>query len=388
MRMNRTLSLTLGAMLLACMLPMGLIAEDAAPAPDPFAGLTAVLGGANLTAQADIYYGYNANNPASGTTAVQPFESHTNSFGLNLIEFQLDKPVSASSRLGYRASVGFGDAMTVVQNVDGIISSTQYLKEGYLSYLAPIGSGLQIDVGKWVTPAGFEVIETSSNWLYSRGIVFYNAIPFDHFGARASYTVNDKLSLNGYIANGWNNVESNFGGPFGGVSGSGKTGGFSVHYTPVKKVGLNLTYLTGPQPFGSVTPSSDWNNLVDLVVTVNPTSKLSIAGEYDFDNYRFSGSNDANYTAVAGFAKYQFCPAWALAGRYEYINNHGGPLSLPAHYQTFTGSLERKLAGHLITRLEYRHDIASSPFFEDHSAGFTATDEDTVKLGAVLVLGN
>jgi len=385
MRMKRTLSMTLGLILLACTLPVGLAAETAETpaAPGPFDGLTAVLGGANLTAQADIYYGYNANNPASGDTFVQPFESHTNSFGLNLIEFQLDKSVSKESPLGYRASLGFGDAMTVVQNVDGLVSSTQYLKEGYLSYMAPIGSGLQFDVGKWVTPAGFEVIETSGNWLYSRGVVFYNAIPFYHFGVRASYTLNDKWSFNGYATNGWNNVESNFGGPlFAGPNLSGKTGGFSVHYTPVKQVALHLNYLTGPMTPGN----TDWNNLVDLVVTINPTEKLSIAGEYDFDNHRFSGSPDVNYTAAAAFAKYQIDPKWSFAGRYEYINNHGGALSLTPHYQTFTGSLERILAGHLISRLEYRHDIASQAFFEKGTGGL-ASQEDTVKLGMVLVLG-
>lgn len=389
MRMKRTLSLTLGIIFLACTLPAGLSAQTAETAPDPLAGLNAVLGGASLNFQTDVYYGYNANNPASGNTFVQPFESHTNSFGLNLVQLQLDKPVSLESPLGYRATLAFGDAMTVVQNtavLDGLISSTQYLKEGYLSYMAPIGNGLQFDVGKWVTPAGFEVIETSGNWNYSRGAVFYNAIPFYHFGVRTSYTVNDKWSFNGYVSNGWNNVESNFGGPLiGGTNRSGKTGGFSVHYTPVKQVGVNLTYLAGPQAFNAT--KSDWNNLVDLVVTIDPTEKLSLAAEYDFNNYRLSGSPDVNYTATAAFAKYQFNPKWAVAGRYEYINNHGGALALSPHYQTFTGSVERKLAGHLLTRLEYRHDIASAPFFEDHSNGFTATDEDTVKLGMVLVMG-
>jgi len=391
MRMKRTLSLTLGLILLAFTLPAGLAAETAetAPAPGPFDGLTAVLGGATLNAQADVYWGYNANNPASGVTAVQPFESHTNSFGLNLVQFQLDKPVSLESPLGFRSTLAFGDAMTVVQNtavLDGLISSTQYLKEGYFSYMAPIGSGLQFDVGKWVTPAGFEVIETSGNWLYSRGVVFYNAIPFYHFGVRASYTLNDKWSFNGYASNGWNNVESNFGGPLiGGTERSGKTGGFSVHYTPTQQIGLHLNYLTGPQAFDA--SMNDWMNLVDLVVTIDPTSKLSIAGEYDFGNYRLQGSPDTNYTAAAAFAKYQIDPKWAFAGRYEYINNHGGFLLLTPHYQTFTGSLERKLAGHLITRLEYRHDIASEAFFEKGSGGLVS-QEDTVKLGAVLVLGD
>ena len=57
----------------------------------------------------------------------------------------------------------------------------------------PLGKGLQINVGKFVTPAGAEVIETKDNWNYSRGLLFALAIPYFHFGTSAKYAFNRNL---------------------------------------------------------------------------------------------------------------------------------------------------------------------------------------------------
>ena len=144
---------------------------------------------------------------------------------------------------------------------------SQYLKEGYLSYLAPAGKGLQIDVGKFVTNAGAEVIETKDNWNYSRGLLFSWAIPYFHFGVRAKYTFNSKASLTGFLLNGWNNsVDNN----------SGKTTGFTLALNPTKKLGLIENYYVGPE---QANDNSDFRHLTDTVVTYNPTAKLSLMAQ-------------------------------------------------------------------------------------------------------------
>ncbi len=62
---------------------------------------------------------------------------------------------------------------------------------------------LTLDFGKFYTTAGAEVIPTNKNWLYSRSILF-NIIPLLHTGARANFKVNDMLSLQASVLNGWN----------------------------------------------------------------------------------------------------------------------------------------------------------------------------------------
>ena len=108
-------------------------------------------------------------------TATEPFHLTNSQFSLNLIELQLDKPVDKTSPLGFRVAFGFGQAINAVNNatIPVALRSAQYLKEGYMSYMAPVGKGLQIDAGKFVTPAGAEVIETNQNWNYSRSLLFY-----------------------------------------------------------------------------------------------------------------------------------------------------------------------------------------------------------------------
>ena len=127
--------------------------------------------------------------------------------------------------------------------------SNFFLKEAYLDYLFPLGKGLTITVGKFVTPMGAEVIESNANWNYSRGLLFDYAIPFLHFGANAKYTFNPKWALTGYLVNGWNNTvidhdvrppDRNLG------HAPNLTYGVSVAYTPNAKWSVTENYFAGP----------------------------------------------------------------------------------------------------------------------------------------------
>ena len=62
---------------------------------------------------------------------------------------------------------------------------------------------LTLDFGKFYTTAGAEVIHANKNWLYSRSLLFNN-IPLLHTGARANLKVNDMMSLQASVVNGWN----------------------------------------------------------------------------------------------------------------------------------------------------------------------------------------
>ena len=182
-------------------------APAAAPAPTGLAGL---LGPTTLSGFVDVYYGYNSNQPANRTTALRNFDINSSQFALNMLELVADKaPDATASRVGYHIALGFGQAMNLVNagefaspNLPGtpvglppstITNFDQYLKEGYLEYLAPAGKGLQINVGKFVTPAGAEVIETKDNWNYSRSLLFSWAIPYFHFGVSGEVRIQQQV---------------------------------------------------------------------------------------------------------------------------------------------------------------------------------------------------
>jgi lipoprotein-anchoring transpeptidase ErfK/SrfK len=328
-----------------------------AAGPPPASGpLEQFFASTDISASVDAYYGYNFNQPADRTTPFRAFAGPNNQFGLNMVELTLSKPPEANnSRLGYDLSFGFGNAIDAMNSAEpGGLGFAQYLKEAYFSYLAPVGKGLQVDVGKFVTPAGAEVIETQGNWNYSRGILFTYAIPFYHFGLRARYAFNDKYSVTGYLVNGWNDVVDN---------NTGKTYGVSFGWNPTKKLSVTQNYLAGPEMADT---NRHWRQLSDTVVTYQATDKLSLMANYDYGrgDHVPDLAHPVYWTGAAGYVRYAFSDRYALATRYEYYNDHDGfTTGLPQHVSEFTGTFERRVAQHLITRLEFRRDFSNQPAF-------------------------
>jgi len=348
-------------------------APAASPAPTGLAGL---LGPTTLSGFVDVYYGYNSNQPIGRTTAFRNFDINSGQFGLNMIELVADKaPDATASRLGYHVALGFGQAMNIVNSTEPGQFPTesnfdQYLKEGYLEYLAPIGKGLQINVGKFVTPAGAEVIETKDNWNYSRGLLFALAIPYFHFGTSAKYAFNSKFALTGYLVNGWNNsIDNN----------SGKTTGFSAAWTPNSKFSLIQNYLVGPEQFND---NSNFRHLSDTVVSFSPNSKLSFLANYDYGHDHLTGAPfSVHWSGIAGYIKYAPNDKWAFAGRGEYFSDNGGTQTgTPQKLSEFTLTLQRMLASKLMTRLEFRRDMSDQNVFPDHASGLKDA-QNTVTLG-------
>ena len=358
-------------------------APAAAPAPTGLAGL---LGPTTLSGFVDVYYGYNSNQPASHTTALRNFDINSGQFGLNMIELVADKPVSTDTgRLGYHVALGFGQAMNLVNATEpsapltpgtpplAITTETnfdQYLKEGYLEYLAPIGKGLQINVGKFVTPAGAEVIESKDNWNYSRGLLFSWAIPYFHFGMSGKYTFNSKFALTGYLVNGWNNsVDNN----------TGKTTGFTAAWTPSSKFSFIQNYLVGPEGASN----GNFRHLSDTIVTYTPTSKLSLLANYDYGHDNLGGGTKVWWTGIAGYIKYAPNDKWAFATRGEWFKDHDGfSTGTAQNLGEITLTLQRLLANKIISRLEYRYDTSDQNVFPYRTGDFRGS-QNTVTLGLI-----
>jgi hypothetical protein len=375
----------------AAPVPAAAAVPAAAPAPTGLAGL---LGPTTLSGFVDVYYGYNSNQPANRTTALRNFDINSSQFALNMLELVADKaPDATASRVGYHIALGFGQAMNLVNagefaspNLPGtpvggppstITNFDQYLKEGYLEYLAPVGKGLQINVGKFVTPAGAEVIETKDNWNYSRGLLFSWAIPYFHFGVSGKYAFNSKFALTGYLMNGWNNsVDNN----------SGKTTGFTAAWTPNPKFSLIENYLVGPE---QADDNSDFRHLTDTVVTYSPNAKLSLMANYDYGHDRTPllgpglPTSAVWWTGLAGYIKYAPNATWAIATRGEWFKDHNGfSTGTAQNVGEFTITLQRMLASKIISRLEFRRDMSDQDVFP-YRTGLFKDAQNTVTLGMV-----
>jgi hypothetical protein len=319
----------------------------------------------------DTYYLYNFNktNPA-----LRNFDITNNSFSLNLAEIALEKKPTSDSRGGFRIDLDYGPTATLVHSFEptGAATSRTFdnIEQAYVSYLAPAGSGLQFDAGLFVTPFGQEVIESKDNWNYSRSLLFTLAIPYYHMGVRTTYSPNDKVTLTGFVVNGWNNAVDN---------NTGKTLIGQIMVKPTDKLMLMETFGSGPEQNNT---NTGFRNLSDSIITYNPTKMVSLAanGDYGKDN-----ATSQTWWGVAGYLRYQANDWFALTPRFEYLDDKNGFMTgVVQKPKEGTVTFEFKDKGGVIMRAEYRHDFSDVPFYVK-STGAVSKSQDTVSVGVIYV---
>src|SRR5262249_46734740 len=106
--------------------------------------------------------------------------------------------------------------------------------------LQQCGSGLRIDVGKFVTHHGYEVIEGYDGWNdnATHSFLFGFAIPFTHTGARATYGFSKRLTGMLMVVNGWDVAEDN---------NRSKSLGGQLSLIPVGPLTITLNGMIGPE---------------------------------------------------------------------------------------------------------------------------------------------
>jgi hypothetical protein len=324
-----------------------------------------------LAGTADMYFHYNFNKPATGSlTPLRNFDFEHNQFSLALVEVALIKPASADDRVGFRFDLDYGPTTDWVHSAEpGGLETFRNIQQGYISYLAPVGSGLTFDVGKFVTQHGAEVIEAKDNWNYSRSLLFSWAIPYYHMGVRVGYSVNDKLSLGATVNNGWNDVTDN---------NSQKTYGVQATIKPTASVSIVQNYMGGPEQTDN---ADDWRHLSDTTVTYTATPKLSLMGNYDYGRDTVAGRS-VTWQGVGLYAKAQANQYFAVIPRFEYYDDEDGfTTGTEQKVKEFTLTAEVKHSQGLIMRLEYRRDWSDVNFFTKD--GRPSDNQNTFSVGFI-----
>ena len=327
-------------------------APAAAPAAPSWKDLITVEG------LADSYYQYNfTGGPGSlvPPTGQRNFDLNSNTFTLNYAKVAIG--INADP-VGLRLDLGYGATGTIINAANPAdASSNPFLVQQAYATFAPV-KGLTIDFGKFVTTAGAEVIEANKNWLYSRSIAFFN-IPLLHNGLRVNYKVNDMLSLQGSVVNGWNGV-----GIAPDITGD-KTYGVSANVnlpTGTNIVGTGY-FGKGEAVFDATTmtavASPDTRILVDLVVA-QTVGALGLNLNFDYIKDAFAGYNDTIALSLMG--RYGVNEHFALAARGEYWSN-AVPGSDRVSQEEVTVGAAFPMGGRLELRTEVRADFASVDIF-------------------------
>ena len=221
-----------------------------------------------------------------------------------------------------------------------------------------------------MTPAGNEVIETKDNWNYSRSLLFALAIPYYHMGMRARYAPTGKVTLTGFLLNGWNNVVDN---------NTGKTVAGSIAIKPTTAVSIVENYIAGPEQNGD---NSDWRQLSDTVVSYTAAKVVSAAVNYDYGRETVAGSG-VRWQGVAGNLRIQPNAWFAFTPRAEYYDDRDGfTTGLAQKVKEITLTGETKHKDGVLMRIEYRRDFSDVPFFVKRATG-TNKNQDTFTVGFV-----
>lgn len=240
----------------------------------------------------------------------------------------------------------------------------------YVDVAFPVGRGLLVRAGKFVTLLGAESIDPTESPFYSRSYLFGFAKPFTHAGVMANYRLDEagKWDVWAGVVRGWDQASDD---ENDGVSFTGR-----VRYRPDEKTEVRVAAITGPeQPTCCGGGDDDWRTVGDVVVAHEVTEKLTVAAEglYGFDGSADVNGHSADWYGAALYARYQFTPRVAAGLRGEWFHDGDGTRlgteqDLDVYEATagltITPFAGNRLWSNLAIRPEVRYDRAEDPEFD------------------------
>ena len=362
--------------------------------------------GTTINVGLDTYYAYNFNHPVGRVNLLRAYDVLSNNFNLNQASVILDHPpdIAAGHRWGGRLDLQFGQATDTLQGNPSNEPRPDIYRnifQAYGTYIVPIGKGLNVDFGKWGSSLGIEGNYTKDQTNYSRSY-WFNFLPFYHMGFRTSYPVNDRFALNYWLINGTNQVEATNG---------FKDELFGFTAKPVKNLTWTVNYYLGQdhpdraaasncgpipvQPglcLTAIRPAPDGRtHIFDSYATWQTTAKLTfqIEGDYVIQRlWRDAAPGQSSAPSVvkggAAYARYQFNPKFALAGRAEYLSDGGGLFSgLNQALKETTVTFDYNLGNGFLTRYEWRRDFSNQPSFLTDVQGLLSKQQNTATIGLI-----
>jgi hypothetical protein len=306
-----------------------------------------------------------------------PQHANPNTFQLDQAWISIDKAPTEESRAGMHMDVVAGNGFTSTP----VGSDAIGLYSAYVSYLAPIGPGLQIDAGIMPTIIGWEVENANGNWNITRGNS-WGLQPVTSTGFLASMEVVEGITVMAGMLNDpivREALDTN----------KAKALTAKVAYEAEKfgaSVGINWGR-AGNGLNGNVNQSQ---GILDVILWADPLDNLSAYINYDYrfednrwasDPYGVFGlSSDLAVHAVAVAARLGVLDNMGVAVRYEFIHSddqtpvgQGGlngstvanllQFDGVAVVQSVTGTVDYGLTDNLTLKTEVRYDHANPRVF-------------------------
>ncbi len=330
----------------------------------------------------------------TGPTCLRIFDVDDNSFKFDAGELVFLKEANDKNDIGFRMDLSFGFSLPEVAQRPGSSATAAQpstsapsapvdddfdVQQGFVTWNAPVGNGLKLDFGKFITHVGVEVFDGYDGWNqnWSRAFTFGLGIPFTHTGLRASYDINDKLSVMGAVFNGWGG---------GGVSDNNDTKSFGLQlaYAPIDWVDFVVNYVGGEETVAE----NSWRNVVELITNIRPLNDLLFTLNFvygDEENTSIAPlGGDTQWWSFVGYARYDFNDWFSMNLRGEHLNDQDGFATAVAGQElwAFTVTPEFRIHQNMVVRLEYRHDESNINTFDNE--GVPDDNQDTIAVNALV----
>jgi len=289
---------------------------------------------------------------------------NSNTFQLDQIWMIVDKAPTDESRGGFHAEFVAGESASA--QIGGVGNTDQVgVYSAYASYLAPIGNGVQVDLGKIPTPLGAEVVQTNGNYFITQGAVF-GLQPVVHTGVAFTTQLTDSLGFTGGIVN---DVYSDT---------SLSTDNDKAYYGQFQfggdGFGLNVGGIIGNDAgVPGCTGSDCKTSVVDVVLSADPSDNFSLWVNFDWVHRGGEDTlQDGDAFGIAGAGRFAISDDMGVASRVEYVHTEDAlnGTQRDGELLTLTGTFDKTLAEGLVTRVELRWDTFLDD--NDNGAGFQA----------------
>ncbi|MDD5033680.1 MAG: porin [Methylococcaceae bacterium] len=172
---------------------------------------------------------YNTHSPQNGFNGPVTFGDRAGDFQMNQLYFYLQKAVATEGDgwdLGGRVDFMYGSDSIFTQaygvpaydvnkgnpltrsswDLNLLRSTNRFydiaLPQAYLEAYVPIGTGLNLKLGHFYTPVGYEVVTSPDNFFYTKPYTFQYGEPFTHTGLLANYAFTPNWSVIGGLLTG------------------------------------------------------------------------------------------------------------------------------------------------------------------------------------------
>lgn len=372
------IGLALGGLSMAC-------AEDTGKAPgaknlstkmDTLNQAETSQPGIVLTGYADIGYIYNFVD-TQGVVTARPYGSDQGAkgdFSVHQVKLVLEKALNEDNDLqtGFRLDLWAGeDAADFSGNTGGgaLDGDSLYVQQAFLQLRIPVGNGLDLWIGKWQQPLGFETEERATNLNITGG---YSALgdPGGTIGVLGIYPLHEQWELLFGLMNG-SGADDHFG--LGGEDdGAALTG--QIRYASQSgnyHEALGVYYAWDGDPgYNANDTSVTGLNLCGDWAPILTNDKLLFAYNVTWihmDSFA-PGSGDSDYLGIGVYAKYLLTNALSIATRAEYaytddnqfLDLTGGLARAPNlgsnDLWSWTATLGFDVFDNVLLRAEYRLD--------------------------------